>query len=209
MKDNSNADRLARQLAFIQEAEKLKLVYRRNGVVGRSRRENAAEHSWHVALMAVVLAEHADARSLDWFKVTRMLLVHDLVEIYAGDTWLYAPEAGERQAEKEAQSASKLFGILPEDQAAQLRALWEEFEERRTPEAAFAASIDALQPLINHLLTGDPESSDPRPLKAAVLDRKRHIGESSQALWELWLNASSTKALRSGCICRPALQTDP
>lgn len=109
--------RLDKQLAFLNEVEKLKIVYRRNMTIDRTRRENSAEHSWHLALFALVLGEHSSERGLDMFKVVKMLLIHDLVEVYAGDTWAYDPDAGIAQADKELQSAYALFGILPEDQA--------------------------------------------------------------------------------------------
>jgi putative hydrolases of HD superfamily len=178
-------DRLASQIAFLNEVERLKLVYRRNRTIDRSRYENSAEHSWHVALMALLLSEHANSDSLDIDRVVRMLLVHDLVEIYAGDTWLYDAEATEKQGEKEASSASRLCALLPDDQAAEFQSLWEEFDLRRSPEAVYAAAIDALQPLLNHLLAGDAEADESRPSRADVLARKRHIAESSEALWQL------------------------
>lgn len=191
-------DRLASQIAFLNEVERLKVVCRRNRTIDPSRWESSAEHSWHVALMALLLSEHADVDSLDLFKVVRILLVHDLVEIYAGDTWLYDLEAGETQGEEEAFSASRLFALLPEDQAAEFESLWQEFEGRSSPESMYAVAIDGLQPLINHLLTGDAEVDQERPSEADVLARKRHIGESSEALWQLAqsvIEASTEKGL--------------
>jgi putative hydrolase of HD superfamily len=178
-------ERLSRQLAFLDEIEKLKLVYRRNMTVDRSRFENSAEHSWHVALMALVLAEHAEDQTMDVLKVVKLLLIHDLVEIYAGDTWLYDAEAAQEQAQREARSAERLFGLLPPDQSAKFRALWDEFEARNTPEARFAAAIDALQPLTNHLLSGAADPAEPTPTRDEVIERKRHIAASSPALWEV------------------------
>lgn len=178
-------ERLTQQLTFLTEIEKLKIVYRRNRTVDRSRFENSAEHSWHVALMALVLAEHADTPDLDLFKVVKMLLIHDLVEIYAGDTWLYDIAATNTQAEREQASASTLYALLPATQAVAFTALWEEFTARSTPEAKFAAAIDALQPLVNHQLTGHPDDDGPHPAVTAVLARKQPISESSSALWEL------------------------
>jgi len=174
--------RLTQQLAFLNEIEKLKLIYRRNRTVDRTRFENSAEHSWHLAVMALLLAEHANT-PLDLFKVVKMLLIHDLVEIYAGDTWLYDPEANASQAEREQDSAAKLFGLLPTDQAEAFTQLWLEFEARQTPEAQYAAALDALQPLANHLISGDP-NEEPRPQVEQVIARKRHIAQSAPALWE-------------------------
>ncbi|MBX3013703.1 MAG: HD domain-containing protein [Caldilineaceae bacterium] len=178
-------ERLTQQLAFLNEIEQLKIIYRRNQTVDRERFENSAEHSWHVALMALVLAEHAATPNLDLFKVVKMLLIHDLVEVYAGDTWLYDVEAATTQAEREEASAAKLYALLPATQSNEFTALWQEFTERQTPEAQFAAAIDALQPVANYLLTGRPTDPGPRPRLADVLARKQHIGESSPLLWEI------------------------
>lgn len=177
--------RLDSQMRFLDEIEKLKVVYRQNRTVDRSRPENSAEHSWHVALMAIVLFEYADDKSLNLAKIVSMLLIHDLVEIYAGDTWAYDVEATVGQAAREQTAAERIFSMLPADQAKHFQSLWAEFEARSTPDAAFAASIDALQPLSNHLRSGSTEG-DYKPIEQQrILDRKRHIGESSSTLWEL------------------------
>ncbi|HEY0735232.1 MAG TPA: HD domain-containing protein [Herpetosiphonaceae bacterium] len=179
------SDRLAQQLAFLNEVEKLKLVYRRNKTVDQARYENSAEHSWHIALMALILAEHADAPNIDLFRVLKMLLIHDLVEIYAGDTWLYDLQATQIQAENETIAARRLFELLPEDQAAELHDLWSEFVARETAEAAFAAAIDGLQPLLNHLLSGTPDDQEGVPSRGDVLRRKQYIAASSHTLWDV------------------------
>ena len=181
----SIGERLTQQLGFLNEIEKLKLVYRRNKTVDQSRYENSAEHSWHVALMALMLAEHADAPGIDLFKVLKMLLIHDLVEIYAGDTWLYDDQAALVQAENETIAAKRLFELLPDDQAAEFHQLWHEFDARATSEAAFAAAIDGLQPLLNHLLSGDPAEQEGLLARADVLRRKQHIETSSHTLWNV------------------------
>jgi len=147
-------ERLQSQLAFHMEIDKLKRVIRRNSLIDGSRRENDAEHSWHAAMMAMTLAEHAPPGT-DMAKVVAMLLIHDIVEIDAGDTFIYDPAAVERQAALERAAADRIFGLLPEDQGARLRALWDEFEERRTPEAKFARALDRLAPIIaNHYNEG-------------------------------------------------------
>lgn len=181
----SIGDRITQQLAFLNEIEKLKLVYRRNKTVDQSRYENSAEHSWHVALMALILAEHTDAPAIDLFKVLKMLLIHDLVEVYAGDTWLYDDQATLVQAENETIAAKRLFELLPDDQAAEFHQLWHEFIDRATPEAAFAAAIDGLQPLLNHLLSGNPEDQEVLISRADVLRRKQYIAASSHTLWNV------------------------
>ena len=175
-------DTLSKQLAFLHEIDRLKTIIRRSPILDRSRRENSAEHSWHLAMYAIVLAEHAN-EPVNVDRVIKMLLIHDLVEIYAGDTWLYDTTASTDQRDKEAKAAQKLFGMLPADQAGEFSALWQEFEHRRSPEAAYAASIDALQPLANHLLSGEPDAD--APARQDVLNRKRHIDVSSHTLWQL------------------------
>lgn len=180
-----NNDRIERQLNFLNEVENLKVVYRRNRTKDRSRFENSAEHSWHVALLALVFAEHANETKLDLFKVVKLLLIHDLIEIYAGDTWLYDVAAVETQKEREQKAAQELFNLLPSDQAAEFKLLWFEFEERMSPEAKYAASIDLLQPLSNHLLSGVASDEGPKPSEASVFGRKAAIADGSSPLWEL------------------------
>ena len=142
------------QIAFVLEADRLKTVTRQSVITGESRRENSAEHSWHLALMAVVLADHAPPGT-DLGKVGAMLVLHDLVEIDAGDLFLYSDAAAQaRQEEAERAAADRLFAILPPAQAAELRGLWDEFEERRTPEARFARALDRLQPMLLNMQTG-------------------------------------------------------
>ena len=142
------------QLAFVLEADRLKTVLRQSLISDGSRRENTAEHSWHLALMAVVLAGHAPPGT-DLGRVGAMLVLHDLVEIDAGDTFLYSSAAVlARQEEAERAAADRIFAILPAQQAAQVRGLWEEFEERRTPEARFARALDRLQPMLLNMQTG-------------------------------------------------------
>lgn len=176
--------RLDKQLAFLNEVEKLKVVYRRNKTSDRSRHENSAEHSWHVALFALVLAEHRRPPDLDMFKVVKMLLIHDLVEVYSGDTWVYDAAASASQAESEHQSATVLFGMLPDDQATEFMALWREFEESASAEARFAAALDSLQPLANHVLSGAADDHGPKPTVKEVMDRKQHISSTSTVLWD-------------------------
>ena len=142
------------QISFVLEADRLKTVARQNVITGESRRENSAEHSWHLALMALVLADHAPPGT-DLGKVGAMVVLHDLVEIDAGDLFLYSDAAAQaRQEEAERAAADRLFAILPPAQAAELRGLWDEFEERRTPEARFARALDRLQPILLNMQTG-------------------------------------------------------
>lgn len=142
--------RLADQLRFVLEADRLKSVLRRNTLRYGTRQENSAEHSWHLSLMAITFAEYAP-RGTDLARVITMLVIHDLVEIDAGDTFVYDDAAVATQAERERAAADRIFALLPPGQAAELRAAWDEFEDRRTPEARFARALDRLQPLlINH-----------------------------------------------------------
>ena len=144
---------LDRQVAFVLEADRLKTVLRQSTLTDRSRRENSAEHSWHLALMALVLAEHAPPGT-DLGKVMAMLVLHDLVEIDAGDLFQYAAQPQQaRQAAAERAAADRLFPILPPPQAASLRALGDEVEERATAEAKFARALDRLQPMLINMVT--------------------------------------------------------
>ncbi len=143
----ASLDRLKQQIAFALEIDKLKHVVRRNRLTDGSRRENDVEHSWHLALMVMLLAEHA-AEPIDAMRVMRMVLIHDIVEIDACDTCVYHTAARADAAETERAAADRLFGMLPDDQCAEFRALWDEFEERVTPEARFARALDRLQPML-------------------------------------------------------------
>ena len=151
----SSGERLARQLGFIVGIEKMKSVLRRTLLADSSRRENDAEHSWHLAIAALLLSEHAGAAApaVDILKVLKMALVHDLVEIYAGDTFAYDAAGNADKAARERESADRLFTRLPADQCAEIRALWEEFDAESTPEAKYAASLDRFMPLLNNFLS--------------------------------------------------------
>lgn len=140
-------DRLRSQLAFLVEADKLKTILRASPLAATDRRENDAEHSWHLALMVVLLAEYAD-EPIDVGHTMKLVVVHDLVEIYAGDSPVFEPGAADDQAEREAAAADRLFGLLPSDQAEEMRALWEEFEAGAAPEARFGRAMDRLEPML-------------------------------------------------------------
>jgi putative hydrolase of HD superfamily len=177
-------DRLAKQIGFILEIDKLKRVLRRTPVTDRTRRENSAEHSWHLALMAVILADQAGP-GVDIQRVVKMLLIHDLVEIDAGDTFLYDRTAGADQAEREAAAAERLYALLPADQAAELRALWQEFDAGATADARFAVAVDQFQPVLLNHETGGGSWSAHDVEGADVLERKRVIEDGAPALWRL------------------------
>ena len=135
--------RLLQQIQFLTEADKIKSIFRRNRILNGERLENDAEHSWQLALMAIVLSEHADPQ-VDLLHVIKMLLVHDLVEIDAGDTFAFDPDAVLTQRDRETKAVGRVFGLLPGDTASEMQALWEEFDALETPEAKFAASLDHL-----------------------------------------------------------------
>lgn len=139
-------ERLRKQLDFLLEIDKEKEIYRQTHILGGARRENDAEHAWHMAIMAFVLQEYAN-EPIDVLRVMKMVLMHDLVEIYAGDTYAYDENGKETQRERELAAADRIFGMLPEDQKKEFRGIWEEFEERKSPEAKFARMLDNYQPL--------------------------------------------------------------
>ncbi len=184
------SDRLQRQIEFIHAVDRLKKVERRSLVSDGSRRENSAEHSWHVALMAILLAEYAN-QPVDLAKVVVMLLIHDIVEILAGDTFVYDESRGLEKKLREAEAAARVFGLLPEDQASWLRELWEEFEQRETNEARFAAAIDRVQPIILNLANRGRVWQEHGITLDRVLDRNAHIVEGSEELWVLVKKALS------------------
>lgn len=175
-------DRLARQIAFLLEADKLKSVLRRTPLVDASRFENSAEHSWHLLLSAMVMREHAGG-DVDLWRVFELLVVHDLVEIDAGDTFAYDLEGQKTKAAREEAAAERLFGLLPPDQAAGFRALWEEFEERETPASRFANALDRFQPLIlnAHANGGSWRTHD--LTRAQVFERMAPVEAAMPEVW--------------------------
>jgi len=178
------SQRLSQQIDFLIEIDKAKRILRQSLIADGSRRENDAEHSWHLALMAAVLCEYA-GEPVDLLRVIKMLLVHDLVEIDAGDTFAYDDAGYETKLARERAAAERIFGLLPPDQAGEYRALWEEFEACETPEARFAAALDRLQPiLLNHRTRGATWKKH-GVTKERVLERNQGIAKGSAALWRL------------------------
>lgn len=174
-------ERLARQLDFIIEMDRLKGVLRRSPLADGSRLENTAEHSWHVALAALILADQSD-ETVNIGHVVRMLLVHDIVEIDAGDTYAYDTSGNLDKAEREQHAAARLFGLLPDDQAGELRALWEEFEARITPEARFANALDRMLPLLHNYLNEGSAWRQHGVIVDQVRARMAPVGDGSAAL---------------------------
>jgi len=174
--------RLAQQIRFIIEIDKLKAVLRRSYVTCADRRENSAEHSWHVAMMAMTLAEYAE-ESVDLLRVLKMVLIHDIIEIDADDTFCY-DEAGNRdKAEREQRAADRLFNLLPRDQADEFRVLWDEFEARQTPESRFAAALDRLMPLLHNVYTEGRTWQKHDIVREQVLAHNRPIEDGAPTLW--------------------------
>jgi len=176
-------DRLAQQIQFVLEIDKLKQVLRQTLLTDGSRRENSAEHSWHIALMAIALAEYAPPGT-DLLRVVKLLLLHDLVEIDAGDTFCYDLAGNESKAEREIRAAERLFGLLPPDQAGELRALWDEFEAQDTPAAKFAAALDRIQPILHNQQTGGHTWQKHGVKRAQVMKRLAPVEQGAPALWE-------------------------
>lgn len=173
--------RLLGQLDFLYETDKIKGIIRKTKLFDGSRFENDAEHSWSICLMAVLLREYANFE-VDIGKVTRMLLIHDIVEIDAGDVYLYAAERKDA-AEREKKAAERIFGMLQPDQAREFRDLWEEFEEKATNEAKFAAVFDRLEPVLQNYRNRGAAWKEHGITKAMVIGKNRHIEEGSKELW--------------------------
>jgi putative hydrolases of HD superfamily len=175
--------RLERQIAFVREVDKLKTINRQTLLTDASRQENDAEHSWHLALMALVLGEYASSDAIELLHVIRLVLVHDLVEIDAGDTYCYDKAGHTDKAQRETTAAERIFNLLPPDQAAEVRALWDEFEASQTPEAKFANALDRLQPLMHNVFTDGRMWKKHGIVKSQVIDRNRKIADGAPDLW--------------------------
>jgi putative hydrolase of HD superfamily len=175
-------DRLAAQLRFVYELDRAKTVLRRNYLTDGTRLENDAEHMWHVMLAGLILAEHAD-EPVDGLHLALMLAVHDIVEIDAGDTFIYDEVGKSTQAEREQRAAERIFGILPPDQASRFAGLWEEFEARETPAARMAAAIDRLLPLMMNRATHGRSWREHGVGADRVVAVNSRIGEASTRLW--------------------------
>ncbi len=178
------SERFKRQIEFILEVDKLKKVSRRTTLLDRSRQENSAEHSWHIALIVLVLSEYADEKNLNLLQAIKLLLTHDLVEIDAGDTYCYDESGVQDQKEREKRAADRIFNILPEDQAKSFRALWDEYEDRITPESRFANALDRFQPLLHNYFTKGHSWRQNGIQKKQVLSRMQPVDEGSSSLWD-------------------------
>ncbi len=175
--------RLEQQIAFILEIDKVKQIIRQTPLTDGNRKENDAEHSWHIALMALLLKEYAEDE-IDVAKVMTMVLVHDLVEIDAGDTYAYDEAAAESKKEREQKAADRIFGILPEDQGNYLRSLWDEFEAYETADAKYAHLLDNFQPLLLNDASGGISWREHSVKKSQIYKRNEHIEETSKTIWK-------------------------
>lgn len=192
-------DNLQKILSFIVEVDKIKNIMRRTLLIDGSRRENDAEHSWHLAIMAMLLTEYADDKNFTLDKVLKMVIVHDLVEIYAGDTFAFDVKGNLEKEDKEKQAADKLFGQLPSNQGKQLRKLWEEFDEAKTPEARYAAALDRLQPFIHNLCTEGHTWVLGKVTKEQVYKRSGLAMEVLPSL-KPWMEEQINDAIKKGWI---------
>ncbi|MDD3229085.1 MAG: HD domain-containing protein [Oscillospiraceae bacterium] len=175
-------DRLEKQLAFFMECDKMKSIYRNTMLANQSRMETDAEHSWHIALMAMLLQEYAPA-GINCDHTIRMCLVHDLVEIDAGDTFAYDTEGYKDKAEREVKAADRLFSLLPADQCKEFRTLWEEFEACQTPDALFANCCDRFQPVLNNIATNGHSWAQHHIRREQVEKRLSPIQQAMPQLW--------------------------
>jgi putative hydrolase of HD superfamily len=188
MSEPWNNARLSGQISFLVEIDKLKSVLRKTFLMDKSRLENTAEHSWHVSLMAIVLQEHANVPLMDLNRVIRMLLLHDLVEIDAGDTFAYDTQGYLDKEERESAAATRLFGMLPEDQRGEWLDLWREFEDGETYESQYAAALDRLHPVIHNYYTGGVSWLANGIVRSQVIKRLAPVQMVSETLWEFTLD---------------------
>ncbi len=191
-------ERLEKQTAFMLETDKAKNIFRQTHLSGHGRNENDAEHSWHMALMAFLLSEHAN-QEVDQLKVIKMLLIHDLVEIDAGDTYAYDDAGNVTKRQREEKAADRIFGILPEDQEKELRDLWEEFEAYETPEALFAHVLDNFQPLTLNDANGGGDWKEHQVKKSQIFKRNERTSQGSANIWE-YMKQMIERNIQAGTI---------
>lgn len=191
------SDNLLKQIAFIKEIDKVKYIQRKTKLFNSDRNENDAEHSWHLAIMAVVLAEHSN-ENIDVLKVVKMLLIHDIVEIDAGDTFIYDTQKNHTNTDEERLAANRIFGLLPKAQAEELIEIWEEFEAGETKEAKFAKSMDRLEPLLQNTSNNGGTWAEFGVDYNKVYNKKKVIKDGSEVIWnyaENLINESVEKGI--------------
>lgn len=192
-------DRLEQQFQFIKEIDKEKMIGRQTYLSDAKRKENDAEHAWHMAIMTVLLSEYAN-EEIDVLKTITMLLIHDIVEIDAGDTYAYDEVGKQTQREREVKAAERIFGMLPEDQAKKFRDLWEEFEARETKEAKFARTMDNLQPMMLNDATDGKAWIEHGVHLSQILKRNERTAEGSETLWKYALENFIEPNVKKGRI---------
>ncbi|MEL7002665.1 MAG: HD domain-containing protein [Bacteroidota bacterium] len=175
-------ERLAKQIEFIKEIDKLKYITRKTKLFNSDRHENDAEHSWHLAMMVLVLSEYAN-ESIDLLKVLKMVLIHDIVEIDAGDTFLFDNNKDHSNTDEELKAAKRIFGLLPKEQGKELVEIWEEFEAGITKESKFAKAIDRLEPILQNTTNNGGTWAEFNVSYETVKEKKRGIKEGSEVLW--------------------------
>ena len=190
-------ENLLKQVSFIKEIDKLKYIQRKTKLFNSDRHENDAEHSWHLAMMTIVLAEHSD-QPIDVLKVLKMVLIHDIVEIDAGDIFIYDTLQNHTNTEQERIAAKRIFGLLPEEQAEEFIAIWEEFEAGITDEAKFAKTMDRFEPLLQNTSNNGGTWAEFNVPYQKVYDKKKAIKEGSATIWnyaENLINESVKKGI--------------
>lgn len=190
--------RLEQQLSFCRELDKLKSILRQSLIMDASRRENSAEHSWHLATMAMLLSEYAD-EPVDLTRVMKMLLIHDVVEIDAGDTFAYDTINVETQHARESAAADRLFGMLPPEQGSELRSLWDEFEGRETPESKYANALDRLQPLMQNYYSGGQSWKKHGITRDQVIERMQAVQVGMPKVWPV-VESVISAAIQEGMV---------
>ncbi|MEG2633116.1 MAG: HD domain-containing protein [Oscillospiraceae bacterium] len=192
-------DRFEKQLRFIVEIDKMKNIFRKTLIIDGTRRENDAEHSWHIAVMAILLSEYCKDKSVDVMRAVKMALVHDLIEIYAGDTFAYDEAGNSTKEERERDAADRLYALLPQEQGAELRALWEEFDAEITPDARYAAAMDHLQPFIHNYMTDGHTWREGKVTAAQVCKRMEIVRTETPELWG-FVERVIEEYTKKGCI---------
>lgn len=194
-----NDERLERQFGFLLELDKEKSIVRQTYLADGKRKENDAEHAWHMAVMALVLSEYSND-DIDILKTVSMILIHDVVEIYAGDTYAYDEEGKKDQKEREAKAADRIFSLLPEDQSLKFRQLWNEFEERKTPESKFANTLDNVQPSMLNNASSGRSWKEHGVTVSGLMKRQSYTCEGSEKLWNYALSRFIKPNVENGII---------
>lgn len=180
--NKSDKERLDKQFAFARELDKEKLIGRQTYLANGERKENDAEHAWHMAIMALILSEYAN-EEIDVLRTISMILIHDVVEIDAGDTYAYDENGKKSQREREVKAAERLFGMLPKDQTVKFRNLWEEFEAQETKEAKFARTMDNIQPVVLNDASDGKSWVEHGVHLSQILNRNKNTAKGSEVIW--------------------------